>query len=128
MTTSPADHPFEALAEGTRAEHRYVITSACHQALTVAFGDVNPLHVDADFARRAGFDDTVMHGAVLQGFLSHFIGMVLPGLRSLLLSIDMRYVAPSHLGDEILLRAEITQRVESQRVVVLSVVFQNLTR
>ncbi|HEX7602529.1 MAG TPA: MaoC/PaaZ C-terminal domain-containing protein [Polyangiaceae bacterium] len=124
----PADHSLESLGEGTRAEHRYVITEACHRALTETFGDVSPVHVDDDFARRAGFEERVMHGAILNGFVSHFVGVVLPGIRSLLLSVDIRYLAPTHLGDEIRIEGKVVQRVESQRVVVLSLSVANVTR
>jgi acyl dehydratase len=126
--TPAADISFEELVEGMRAERRYVITDACRRALTDVFGDVSPIHVDPTYARRAGFEECVMHGAILNGFASHFVGIVLPGRRSLLLSLDMRYLAPSHLGDEIAVTGTVTQHVDSQRVVVLDVSMANATR
>jgi 3-hydroxybutyryl-CoA dehydratase len=123
-----ADLSFADLVEGRRAEHRYVIRESCHRALTETFGDVSPVHVDRSFAQGAGFEDTVMHGAILNGFVSHFVGMVLPGRRSLLLSVDLRYASPCFLGDELMMLGEVTQRVESQRVVVLTLAIENTTR
>jgi acyl dehydratase len=128
MPPAPVDLPLHALPEGTRAEHEYVISEACHRALTETFGDVSPVHVDAAFAARAGFPEPVMHGAIINSFLSHFVGMVLPGRRALLLSVDMRYLAPSHLGDRLLIAGEVSQRVESQSTIVLAVRVENLTR
>lgn len=124
----PLDLSFAELTEGTRAEESYRITEEVYQAFLVASGDVNPLHVEDDFARAAGFEEKVAHGALLNAFVSHFVGMVMPGRRALLLSTDIRYLAPSHLGDVIRIRGEITQRVESQAVVVMTCELDNLSR
>ena len=127
-TDLPNDHTLSTLQEGTVAEHRYRISEAIWRAFTDLFEDRSPVHVDATHARAAGFEDRVMHGAILNGFVSHFVGMVMPGRRSLLLTVDMRYLTPSYLGDEILLRGEVTQRVESQSVVVMTLTLENVTR
>lgn len=58
-----------------------------------ASGDLNPLHLDPDFARKAGFDDVIAHGMLgmallglllsehfapgqLRGFSARFVGIV----------------------------------------------------
>jgi acyl dehydratase len=122
------DWSLDSLTEGTVAQHGYVITKGTWEALTGVFGDVNPVHVDPDVAGKLGFPNVVMHGAILQGFVSHFVGMVLPGRRSLLMSVDLRYLAVSFLGDSLVVKGEISQRVESQRVVVVSLTIENLTQ
>jgi 3-hydroxybutyryl-CoA dehydratase len=130
MSPAPdiANFRFDDLREGTSAEHAYAITEACHLAMTDVFRDVSPIHVDEAAAKRAGFEARVMHGAVLNGFASHFVGCVLPGRRSLLLSMDMRYLTPSYLGDAIVIQGKVSQRVESERVVVLTLTIENRTR
>jgi 3-hydroxybutyryl-CoA dehydratase len=123
-----ADLSLTDLVEGTSAEHSYQITDACYRALTEAFGDRSPVHVDAAFAARLGFEGRVMHGAIINGFISHFVGMVMPGRRALLLSTDIRYAAPSYLGDDIVITGTVTQRVESQATIVITVQVENRTR
>src|SRR5262249_12234020 len=88
-------------------------------------GDLNPLHVDDAYARERGFRGRVMHGGMLNAFLSHFVGMVLPGRRALLLSADIRYVAPFYLGDVLVLRGSVQQRGESQSALVLTCGFES---
>ena len=68
-----------------------------------------------------------MHGSILNGFVSHFVGVHLPGRRALLHSVALEYRTPSFMGDRILLRARIKQKVESLRVVVLDCELRNLT-
>jgi acyl dehydratase len=86
------------------------------------------VHVDADYARNNGFEGVVMHGAILNGFLSHFVGMRLPGRRSLELTVDIRYLNPSYLGDKIRLAGTIAQKIDSRRVVVMDVKYHNESR
>jgi 3-hydroxybutyryl-CoA dehydratase len=119
---------YEQLVEGTTVQRDYVITDAVYENFLRAFDDRSPIHVDAEFAKAHGFVDRVMHGAILNGFVSHFIGMVCPGANSLLLSVDLRFAHPSYLGDAIQLHAKIAQKLDAQQVVVLHVTLANLTR
>ncbi len=119
---------FANISEGSEYEHDYVITTAVFENFMRAFGDRSPVHVDAEYARGCGFLDAVMHGAILNGFVSHFVGMIFPGANSLLLSVELRYLQPSYLGDALRLHAKVAQRQETARVVVLHVRFQNHTR
>jgi len=125
---TPVDLAFEMLKDGRTAEERYQITEEIYRAFLVVSGDVNPLHVDDDFARTAGFDAKVTHGGLLNAFLSHFVGMVMPGRRSLLMTSDVRYLSSSHVGDVIRISGRITQQVESQSIVVLTLELTNETR
>lgn len=122
------DYAFEDLTEGLTATAEYQITPELYAAFLRLFPDRSPVHVDEEFARANGFQGIVMHGALLNGFLSHFVGMRLPGRRSLELTVDIRYLKPSYLGDRIRLTGTIRQKLESRRVVVMDVVYQNLNQ
>jgi 3-hydroxybutyryl-CoA dehydratase len=126
--TKAANLSLAALAEGTRSEYAYMISEGCYRALTDVFGDQSPVHVDNAFATQAGFEERVMHGAILNGFISHFVGMVMPGRCALLLSTDIRYASPCYLGDEVVIVGTVTQRVESQATVVMTLQIENRTR
>jgi acyl dehydratase len=118
-------YSFDRIAEGSEFSQLYRIDDKVYNALVQAFGDENPLHVDDGYARRAGFDRRVMHGAILQGFLSHFVGMCFPGKNSLILSVSLNYHNPSYFGDEVNLTASVRQKAETGRVVVLDLKFVN---
>ena len=113
---------------GSEARADYLIGSPVYEGFLALFHDTSPIHIDTAFAQARGFNGCVMHGAILNGFLSHFIGVRFPGRNSLLLTVDIRYLAPSFLGDKIEIRAEVEQRVESQRILVLAILFQNETQ
>ena len=122
---SPADLTFADLHEGRRWAGEYSITREIWQLYRDHFADRNPLHL-AGAPGAPG--DAVMHGAILSGFLSHAVGMRLPGRRAMLLSVDLAYPQPCFLGDRVHLELTVRQRVETRAVVVLSVAMKNLTR
>jgi acyl dehydratase len=128
MSTEAADLSFEELREGDTFEERYVIEPSVYEAFVAASGDRSPLHVDDGYARQRGFEGRVMHGTLLNGFVSHFVGMRVPGRRALLHSVDLRYLSPNFLRDELVMRAKIAQKIDSVRAIVLHVEFRNDTR
>jgi 3-hydroxybutyryl-CoA dehydratase len=119
---------YEAISQGMREKHEYACTSEVYDSFLKAFHDYSPIHVDEAYAKQRGFEGRVMHGTLLNGFLSHFVGMHFPGRNSLLLSVDLRYAQPTYLGDVIVLEAIVNQKLDANRVVVLDVIFKNQTR
>lgn len=111
-----------------KESHNYVITPEVYEHFLAAFQDYSPVHVDEAFAKSRGFSGKVMHGSLLNGFVSHFVGMYFPGELSLLLSVDLRFANPSYLGDSIQIAAVVTQTMDAQKVIVLDVTLTNLTR
>ena len=124
----PNDHRYPDISVGMKVSHGYAITPAVYEKFLAAFQDHSPVHVDEAYARQSGFDGRVMHGALLNGFLSHFVGMIFPGKPSLLLAVDLRFSQPSFLGDALQLEATVSQKLDSQNVIVLDVTFKNQTR
>ena len=57
-------------------------------------GDWNPLHTDSKYARTTEFGRPIVHGGLLVGFVSRVLGMYIPGRRSLILSMKVRFPAP----------------------------------
>jgi 3-hydroxybutyryl-CoA dehydratase len=121
-------YSFEEITVGLTVDHEYVIDQRVYETFLSIFPDRSPVHVDDVYARANGFSSMVMHGAILNGFLSHFIGMRFPGARSLELSVDIRYLRPSYLGDRIRLEGKVVQKVESRNVVVVDLNYHNLTQ
>ena len=123
-----ARHEFDSIAEGAVVSRDYVIARATYDRFIEAFGDVSPLHVSDEYARAHGFAGKVVHGSLLNGFISHFVGMHFPGEPALLQSVDIQFKTPSHLGDVVRLEARVAQKIEAVRVIVLDIQIQNITQ
>lgn len=103
----------------------YPITEAVYQGFMALFCDRNPLHTNAEYARHKGFESEVMHGNILGGFLSHFVGECLPTKNVIIHSQEIRYLNPSYLGDVLVLSVAVRDVFESVNVVELDFVFHN---
>jgi acyl dehydratase len=114
--------------EGQKFREQYKVSNEIHSAFLTLFEDTNPLHHDLEYATQCGFEQAVMHGAILNGFLSHFIGMVAPGNGSLILSVHINYLKPTFLNDTIELEATVIHKLDSRNVVEMVVTFNSINR
>jgi acyl dehydratase len=124
----PPSHAFADIVEGAHFTYDYELTSDVYKKFLEAFSDTNPLHVDPEYAKALGFPAPVAHGGILNGFLSHFVGMHFPGKTAMLLSTDLYFLKPNFVGDSLTFRVVVAQKMESHKVLVLQLVVENNTR
>ena len=119
---------FQDISVGQRESFDYAITAVTYQHFLDTFQDHSPLHVDHEHAVARGYLGRVMHGSILNGFISHFVGMWFPGRYSLLLSVDLRFANPSYIEDRLRINAVVRQKMDLHHIVIFDVVIANLTR
>ena len=119
---------YDQITEGQKETFDYSITPAIYERFLEAFQDYSPIHVDEAYAKARGFEGRVMHGSLLNGFISHFVGTWFPGRLSLLLAVDLRFSQPSYLGDRIRLEIVVSQKMDAKSIIVLDATLFNLTR
>ena len=61
-------------------------------------GDKNKLHLNKNFAKEAGFEDVVVHGAYIINQFSKLIGTKLPGHGSLILFSEYKFHNPAYIN------------------------------
>jgi len=64
-------------------------------------GDVNPLHVDDEFAASTPFGRRVLHGMLTASIFSTMVGMLLPGIGAIYRSQTIRFLLPVHLDETV---------------------------
>jgi 3-hydroxybutyryl-CoA dehydratase len=106
---------------------QFSLTHEIYNGFMALFNDKNPLHTDRQFALERGFDDVVMHGNVLNGFISYFVGECLPVKNVVIHSQTIQFKNPVYLNDNLQFRAEITDIHESVNVVDFSYSFKKNT-
>ena len=72
-----------------------------------ASGDHNPIHVDLDFAKAAGFPDVFAHGMLVMAYLGQALTDVAPPSR--LRSFSTRFVAITQLGAKLTCEGTVTE-------------------
>ena len=93
--------------QSAHIEHVYKVTPEIYYAFQRCSDDYNPLHTDAAFAERKGFSERVMYGNILNCFVSHFVGMLLPSRNIVIQTQDIQFHKPVFLNDEIHLESSI---------------------
>ena len=84
-----------------------------------ASGDVNPLHLDEDYAAATPFGERIAHGILSGSLISSAVALVLPGPGSVYVSQSLRFLRPVHIGDELTARLEVTAKRDDKRFVTL---------
>ena len=98
----------EELAElSAKIVHTYTVSPEVYNNFQQCSNDFNPLHTDMDFAQKKGFRSCVMYGNILNAFVSHFVGMLLPLKVVMILSQDISYHLPVYMDDEVVLESSI---------------------
>ncbi len=92
---------FEELEVGMRGVYRRRISQEDVERFAEVSGDVNPLHLDAEFAGRTMFEGPIVHGMYSAAMISAVIGTRLPGPGCVYMSQSLRFLAPVRAGDEV---------------------------
>ena len=104
---------------GQRATFSKTITEADIQGFADLTGDRNPLHLDAEFARRSRFGRPIAHGLLVAGIISAALGTRLPGAGAIYVSQSLRFLKPVYPGDTVTATVEVIAWREDKGVVTL---------
>lgn len=78
-------------------------------------GEVDPAHVDDQYARSDQFQRVMAHGMWETSLIATLLGSTLPGPGTVLLSQQLRFHAPVALGDTLTVTLTVTAREPGQR-------------
>jgi 3-hydroxybutyryl-CoA dehydratase len=104
---------------GEQASFTKTVTEADVTTFAGLIGDFNPLHVDAEYARKSRFGRRIAHGMFAGGLISAVLGNRLPGPGSIYLSQQIEFLAPVYIGDTITATAEVTAWRADKRIITL---------
>ncbi|MFH2059446.1 MAG: MaoC family dehydratase [Pseudomonadota bacterium] len=82
-------------------------------------GDLNPAHINEEYAKGTFFKTRIAHGILIGGLISTVIGTKLPGPGSIYREQHLKFIAPVHIGDTITARVEIKEIVLEKNKVIL---------
>ena len=82
------------------------VTAVDLALFAAASGDHNPLHLDTDVARAAGFDRPIVHGMLTMAFTARLFTKAFGPIR--LRHLQTRFTGVARLGDIVVLSATLT--------------------
>ncbi|ODU56385.1 MAG: dehydratase [Comamonadaceae bacterium SCN 68-20] len=74
-----------------------------------ASGDHNPIHIDIDFAQKAGMKDVFAHGMLSMAYLARALTQWVPQKR--ILSYGVRFAAITQLGDRVQCSGKVVEKL-----------------
>ena len=113
------------LSVGMRESFSVTVTEDKAESFFGITGDDNPLHRDEAYAKGQGFPGKVSYGMLTASFLSTLAGVYLPGERSLIQSVETKFLKPVFPGDVLTVEGTVTEIHESVRQIVLKTVITN---
>ena len=107
---------YTEISVGDSAQTVRTLTPRDISLFAVMSGDVNPAHVDADYAKTDMFHSIIAHGMWGAALISAVLGTQLPGPGAIILDQSLSFKAPIALGDTIIARVEVSEKLEKGRV------------
>jgi 3-hydroxybutyryl-CoA dehydratase len=110
---------------GDSFEENFIVSDEIYSGFIQIFKDTNPLHTVDNFAIEKGFKGKVMHGNILNGFLSYFIGECLPTKNVIIHSQEIQFKNAVYLNDQLQFHSEIIGVYESVNAIEFRFDFKN---
>ena len=81
-------------------------------------GDINPVHLDEEYAHNSIFGKRIVHGALLNSIFSMLFANELPGPGCIYLKSEIKFLKPVYLDEVVLFQIEVTDiLIDKKRVV-----------
>ena len=87
-------------------------------------GDLNPLHMDEEFASRTPFGQRVVHG-LLTGALVSTTHTQLTGPGFVYVGQELKFLGPVFIGDTLSVDVTVVGKKEAKRILILDTVVSN---
>lgn len=107
---------YDELNTGDTAAVTHRVTERDLILFATVSGDVNPVHLDEEFAAATPFKGRIAHGMLSGALISAAIACELPGPGSIYIGQEMRFLRPVRLGDEIRIELEILEKLAKNQV------------
>jgi 3-hydroxybutyryl-CoA dehydratase len=115
----------EQLQVGDFAQFSKTITDADIVLFAGVTGDLNPAHINEEYAKNTFFKTRIAHGILMAGFISSVIGMQLPGPGTIYLKQELNFLAPARIGDTITARVEVSDMNKEKNRITLTTTCTN---
>ncbi|MDY6815140.1 MAG: MaoC/PaaZ C-terminal domain-containing protein [Pseudomonadota bacterium] len=109
---------YDELNEGDTATFTRTLTEDDLYLFAAVSGDVNPVHLDAEFAANTMFKERIAHGMWSGSLVSAALATVMPGPGTIYLEQNLAFKRPVKLGDTITVNLKVLRKEPKNRVVV----------
>jgi len=116
---------FDELQVGESATAIHKMTRHDIELFAVVSGDINPAHLDEDFATKSRFHGVIAHGMLSGAWISAILGTKLPGPGTIYLDQAIKFLRPVRPDDTIEVVVTVASKDEKHKIVTLNCVGTN---
>ena len=109
----------EELQVGDTAKFSKTVSESDVYLFAGVTGDLNPAHVNEDYAKNTFFKTRIAHGMLSASFISTVIGTMLPGPGTIYMGQEVRFLAPVKFGDTVTAVVEVAEIIADKKRVRL---------
>lgn len=109
------NRPYSELKIGDSASLNRTITEDDIKLFAILSGDVNPAHVDEEFAADSRFKKVIAHGMWSGTLVSTVLGTMLPGPGTIYMNQSLRFVRPVFVGDTLTVTVQIAEMQDEKK-------------
>lgn len=111
---------FDEIQVGDSATLERPLTMRDIKLFAVITGDINPAHVDEDYARSSRFHEVIAHGMWGGSLIATVVGTELPGPGTIYVSQTLRFRRPVRLGDRLAITVTVTEKQAEKNRLMLA--------
>lgn len=110
---------FDEIEVGDTAELTRVLKTQDIELFAVMSGDVNPAHVDLEYAKDDIFHKVIAHGMWGGALISAVLGTQLPGPGTIYLNQSLSFRRPVGIGDKVVVRVTVIEKFADKKQLLL---------
>ena len=106
---------FDELSVGQSAKLVRTITLDDIHSFAAVSGDINPAHLNKEYAEGTIFSDVIAHGMLAAGLISALFGTQFPGPGTIYLGQELGFTKPVRVGDTLTVVATVKEKDEQRK-------------
>jgi len=116
---------FDEIAVGDAATLVRTLRNEDIQLFAIMSGDLNPAHVDPEYARSSSFREVVAHGMWGAVLISNLLGTEFPGPGTVYVGQSLHFLRPVRVGDTLTVKLTCVRKFEHNRHIVFDCLCTN---
>lgn len=119
------EYLFKDLYIGLTESFNVQITDKMMNHFVEITSDINPLHMNQEYARSKGFDSQVVYGMLTASFISTLGGVYIPGKYCIIQEVEIKFSKPVYVGDLLTLTGTVKELFSSVKRAHINVEIYN---
>ena len=116
---------YNELAVGQTARLLRTVTLEDIQAFAAVSGDINPAHLNAEYADATMFHGVIAHGMLGAALISALFGTQFPGPGTIYLGQELKFTKPVRVGDTLTVLATVSEKDDEKMRVKMDCLVTN---